>query len=419
MTQVFSHTDSGQFKNGSNSNPRYQTRDLSHLAKEAGHPVVIVQINYRLGVFGFLASSDLASQHESKSSKVPNVPDYFGNFGLIDQRNAFEWVQSHIQDFGGDPANVTAFGVSAGSGSLHMHILSGTPLFDRAILMSGSGPTMGPLPLKIIERGWNKLCEATEVTAEAVEQKLARLRSLSQDEIMQKCGARTTFAPLGDGKYLPTSWRLGDPHPDGRCKEIIIGNVGMEGIVFDLLASMVPQKFFQKSVLAAFKEPSDAELFCNYFGFTSLEEQTPEAYRDAMRFFISVVIFHFPEHRIAETFEGTAYYYHFEEPSPYEGKTHGFAVHGQDAVFAYNTERDVWPETARKVSLEMANLWTTFAHGGEPWPSYSASEKFMRFGPAGESSMTDIEDDGTRDYRYMNWMRDHFDETMRLIMSLA
>lgn len=392
---------------------------LSHLAKEAGRPFAIVQINYRLGVFGFLPSSDLASEYKSTTSGTAHNPDYFANFGLIDQHNAFEWVQSHIQDFGGDPANVTAFGVSAGSGSLHMHILSGKPLFDRAILMSGSGPAMGPFPLKMLESGWTKLCQTAEISAETPEGRLEKLRSMSQDEIVQKCGPRTNFAPLGDGKFLPLSWHLGDPRSEGRCKEIIIGNVGMEGIIFDVLSSLIPQKFFHKNVLAAFKDSSDAELFCKYFGFNSSEEQAPEAYRDAMRFFISVVLFHFPEHRVAETYEGKVYHYHFEEPSPYDGKTHGLAVHGQDAVFVFNSERDAWPESAQKVSLEMASLWRTFAYGNEPWEPYADSKKFMRLGPAGECSMRNLEDDETRDYGYLSWMREHFDETMRLIMSLA
>lgn len=392
---------------------------LCRIAKEAGRPIVIVQINYRLGVFGWVASSDLASEHKSTEPTTGETSDHFANFGLIDQRNAFEWIQTHIEDFGGDPANVTAWGSSAGSGSLHMHMLSGKPLFDRAILMSGSGPTMGPFPLKLLENGWTKLCSAAEISAETSDERLKKLRALSQDEMLQKCGPRTNFAPLGDGKFLPTSWRLGDPHPEGRCKEIIIGNVGMEGIIFDLLSSLLPQKFFYAQVLAAFKEPSDAELFCKYFGFSTIEEQTLETYRESMRKFISVVLFHFPELRIAETFEGNAYYYQFEEPSPYEGKTYGLAVHGQDAVFVCNSEREAWPESAQKVSLEMAKLWTTFAYGDEPWPCYSDSKKFMRFGPAGECSMRDFEDDETRDYGYLNWMRDHFDEAMRLIFSLA
>jgi carboxylesterase type B len=162
-----------------------------------------------LGVFGWIASSDLVSENESATTKSANVPDYFGNFGLVDQHHAFEWIQSHIHDSGGHPANVTAFGVSAGSGSLHMHILSGKPLFDRAILMSGSGPTMGPFPLKMIEAGWNKLCQAAEITAGTPEERVEKLRSMSREEIMQKCNPRTTFAPLTDGKFLlcMASWR--------------------------------------------------------------------------------------------------------------------------------------------------------------------------------------------------------------------
>jgi carboxylesterase type B len=70
---------------------------LSTLAKEHSHPIVLVQIQYRLGAFGFVASSDLASEY---SSTTPTDQDnYFANFGLIDQRNAFEWVQNHIQVF--------------------------------------------------------------------------------------------------------------------------------------------------------------------------------------------------------------------------------------------------------------------------------------------------------------------------------
>lgn len=123
---------------------------------------------------------------------------------------------------------------------------------------------------------------------------------------MQKYGPRTTFSPLDDGKFLLTSWRLGDPHPDSRCAGIIIGNVGIEGIVFDALKLLLPQTIFNKGVLSAFKRASDAELFCKKkkFGFAPAEEQTPEAYLDARRFFISVVLFHFPELRVAETYKG-------------------------------------------------------------------------------------------------------------------
>lgn len=126
------------------------------VASEIGRPFILVQINYRLGVFGFAASSDLALEQASKNDPSGEC-SYFANFGLLDQRNAFEWLRSHVQDFGGDPANVTAFGVSAGAGSLHLHILSGQPLFDRAILMSGSAPIMRPLPISMFAKNWAKI----------------------------------------------------------------------------------------------------------------------------------------------------------------------------------------------------------------------------------------------------------------------
>jgi len=297
-----------------------------------------------------------------------------------------------------------------------VHILSGKPLFDRAILQSGAAPIMGPLPLLFLETTWSKLCKAAGVSAETYGERLEKLRSLSQEEIVRKCGPMANFTPLADGKFLPTSWRIGDPHPEGRCKDIIIGDVGEEGIVFDALAGIIPQKYFHEKVLATFKNASDAELFCKYFGFTPSTEQSPEAFRDSVRHFLSAVVFHFPNIKIAESYGGKAYFYHLEEPSPYEGRSRGLPVHGQCGVFVFNTERDTWPESAQKVSLEMANLWTGFAYGKEPWLPFSAGKKFMRLGPSGECSMRDFEDDETRDYGYLSWMRDHFDEAMRLIL---
>jgi carboxylesterase type B len=146
--------------------------------------VVIVQIQYRLGAFGFLASDELAQEHTSLSNHESKSLNFFGNFGMVDQRNAFEWVQNHIQDFGGDPSNVTAFGLSAGSGSLHMHILGGDPLFDRAILMSGSAPMMGPLPLETFQAKWRILCQKAGVLEESHENRMQHLRALPPDVLM-------------------------------------------------------------------------------------------------------------------------------------------------------------------------------------------------------------------------------------------
>ena len=96
--------------------------------------IVVVTINYRLGVFGFLAHPELANE----GSPV-------GNQGLLDQAHALEWVQNNIEAFGGDPDNVTIFGESAGAGSVCMHTVSpgSRGLFHRAISQSGGCTTRG------------------------------------------------------------------------------------------------------------------------------------------------------------------------------------------------------------------------------------------------------------------------------------
>jgi len=237
---------------------------------------------------------------------------------------------------------------------------------------------------------------------------------------MQKYGLNAVLPPLADGELLPKRWRLGDSHPKSRCKDLIIGDVRVEAIIFDSLSRHLPQALFHKKALDAFPSTADAALMYEYFGFAALEEkeQPQEGYRNALRFFISTVLFHFPSLRIAESFQGKAHLYHFEEPSPYAGPSHGLPVHGQCAVFVYGAERDKWPESAQKVSKEMAEKWTAFAHGEEPWEPYSAAERLMRFGPDGDCGMTTLEDDDMRDYTYLGWLRDHFEEAVALVQSL-
>jgi len=75
------------------------------MAASLGQPVVSVAIQYRLGWLGFLSSKDLESEEEHSANGLGA-----GNWGIIDQRNAFYWIKKNIEGFGGDPNNVTAFG---------------------------------------------------------------------------------------------------------------------------------------------------------------------------------------------------------------------------------------------------------------------------------------------------------------------
>lgn len=184
------------------------------------------------------------------------------------------------------------------------------------------------------------------------------------------------------------------------------------------LSRRIPQNLFHEKVLGAFANAADAVFFCKYFGFTALHEQSYENYKDSLRFFISTVLFHFPSLKITESYKGNAYLYHFEEPSPYGGPSHGLPVYGQCAVFLYGAEREKWPESAQKVALEMAQHWITFAYGKEPWQPYTVAGQLMRFGANEECDMRALEKDSMRDYEYLGWLRCHYKESYTLVSSL-
>src|SRR6516225_9495963 len=115
----------GAFRIGSGAQIIY---DGSSLARRGD--VVVVTINYRLGPFGFLRLADLTD------GKIPST----GNEGLLDQIAALEWVRDNIAQFGGDPANVTIFGESAGGGKVCtlLAMPAARGLFHRAIVQSGA-----------------------------------------------------------------------------------------------------------------------------------------------------------------------------------------------------------------------------------------------------------------------------------------
>lgn len=131
----------GGYVAGDGSEPRY---DGESMAKQG---IVVVTCNYRLNVFGFLAHPELSAEAPYKAS---------GNYGLLDQVAALQWVQKNIAVFGGDPARVTIAGESAGSISVSYQMASpmGKKLIAGAIGESGAGihPTLAPVPLAEAEK---------------------------------------------------------------------------------------------------------------------------------------------------------------------------------------------------------------------------------------------------------------------------
>ena len=119
----------GGYREGWGSEPEFDAQEW------AGKDVVLVSINYRLGIFGFMTHPDLSAESENGVS---------GNYGILDQIEALKWIQKNIEQFGGDPNNVMIFGQSAGGGSVRTICESplARGLFHKAIIMSAGGLTV-------------------------------------------------------------------------------------------------------------------------------------------------------------------------------------------------------------------------------------------------------------------------------------
>jgi para-nitrobenzyl esterase len=184
--------------------------DASKLAEggPAG-PTVVVTINYRLGLLGYLANPALDSEGH-----------LFGNYGLMDQQAALRWVRDNIAAFGGDPDNVTLGGQSAGSTSTAANMISpaGKGLFHRAIWESGPLINFQVASLAAAETKGTGFATAAGCNSGTTAKIAACLRALSVPQILTVQGTSTSNGPdvtglLLDGTVLPiapdTAWTTG------------------------------------------------------------------------------------------------------------------------------------------------------------------------------------------------------------------
>ena len=208
----------GGFMVGSSSFPMY---DGEALAKKG---VVVVTVNYRLGIFGFMAHPALTAESPNRSS---------GNYGFLDQVAALRWVRENIQGFGGDPGNVTIFGESAGAVSVAAHMISplAKGLFHRAILQSPA-----------ILRKLYTLDAAERAAVSVVGDDIAGLRAAPAEELLPRTaqiggppGRLTAPQPirmLVDGWAFPEDERAAFLAGRFAKVPILIGGVEAEGPFF-------------------------------------------------------------------------------------------------------------------------------------------------------------------------------------------
>lgn len=212
----------GAFIVGSGASEGY---DPTRLVQEE---VVVVTLNYRLGALGFLPHASLSAEAGGNS----------GNYGLLDQRAALQWVQENIAEFGGNPNNVTIFGESAGGHSVLSHVVSpmSAGLFHKAIAQSGSyNPDQVPLslPAPYDVLGGENLVGAPFVAnagCAAAADVPACLRDLTIEQILTAQGD-SWYLPMTGTNFLPQS--INDALGEGKVNvPVLLGSNLNEGNLF-------------------------------------------------------------------------------------------------------------------------------------------------------------------------------------------
>jgi para-nitrobenzyl esterase len=386
----------------------------------AGNGVVVVSLNYRLGVFGFFAHPALAAE----GSKT-------GNQGLWDQRFALEWVQANIAQFGGDPANVTIFGESAGSLDVCLHTASPQtpPLFERAISESGGctthqqtaasngtsilalaaqlgcpggGPGNGPSGDGGLEDG--ALVDATidGSSADAGSDPLTCLRNLPVATLLGAAqadggGIGGPFAPVVEGDFFADQPRT--LYEKGKIAKtpFLLGSNQDEGTLFVLSQTPVTD---QAGLTAAIDQQfGDAgAAVAQLYPVSEFDGGAPNPYQAALTRIIgdSILVCSTYDSALLAAKQGIpVWMYNFDVPvvipgivgtSP--GELYLGASHGSELAYVFGTSPQFATDMGQAtVSKLMQRYWTHLAKAGDPndgtdlmWPPFTASsDQRMQF----------------------------------------
>ncbi len=342
--------------------------------------VVVVSLNHRLNILGFLDLSACSEKYK-----------YSANVGMLDIVAALEWIRDNISQFGGDPGNVTIFGESGGGGKVGtlLSMPSAKGLFHKAIIMSG---TILNVNNKTMSEALGKaVLKELDIDSEHIE----RINDVPYEELYQ-AGQRAMAASIGTRKPgTPMMWGFG-PTPDGETllqqpfqpgfSEISNDIPIMIGTTFNELqrlrynnemtleeAKEALQSTFEDDTdeyIAAMNEAwpgcSPQDLLCIDWLFRPKTLITADA--------------------IAETRNAPTYMYMFTWRSPLNKGS----VHGAELMFCFNTlhlsKRDLPSPTEEDLKLAdlMSSTWAKFAHDGNPnlpglplWKPYSVNNGDM------------------------------------------
>jgi para-nitrobenzyl esterase len=363
----------GGFVAGTTSEAR---QDGTHLAQQG---VIVVSMNYRLGVFGFFVDPELAKESGRNAA---------GNYGLLDQVAALQWVHENIAAFGGDPGNVTIFGESAGSFSVSAQMASplAKGLFQKAIGESGGAFHSGGLSFE--PRSVREAKDVKAVSAKLGVSTLAELRAVPAQKLLDAFAPPQSqgfdFGPDVDGYFLP------EPVPAifaaGKQNDVpLLAGWNHDEGSFEIAFS--PQKPTTDSLKAAAqKEFGDkaAEFLKLYPSDT--DAQTLRSAEDfAGDRFIAFSTWEWMETQ-SKTGKQPIYRFRFDlgPPADPKGPQLG-AYHSAEIEYVFGQLDSkagiAWRAEDRALSSDMQKYWANFARSGDPngtglpkWPVYSAAE---------------------------------------------
>ncbi|XP_059192080.1 cocaine esterase-like [Centropristis striata] len=366
------------------------TYDGSALA--AYQDVVVVVIQYRLGLLGFLSTGD---EHMS------------GNFGLLDQVQALRWIQQHIHNFGGDPGSVTIFGESAGGVSVSLLLLSplSDGLFNYAIAESGTAAmdlliSNDPLPVT------QMVANASGCSLESTEEISDCMRSVDIDTIVTiGMDEKLRIAVNTDGHFLTkpvdelfrTHELLTVPFMTG------VNNDEGGWLLADFFAPPnwtegMDREHIMNMMYMFYPDPDDAMfrdlLVDEYIG--AGEDRVKN--RNGFTEILGDMIFIFPAIKTANAHRdaGAPVYLYYYQHDPeflqakrpsYVGSDHGdeiFTVLGFCFTTTHVKVTDACSEEEEQLSRAMMSYWGNFARTGSPngeglvhWPKYGAEEDYL------------------------------------------
>ena len=369
----------GSLVSGYGSSPFF---DGARLAREG---VVVVTLNYRLGVFGFLA-------HPALSGESPHHAS--GNYGLLDQIEALKWVRGNIALFGGDPDNVTIFGESAGALSV-MYLLASPlaeGLFHKAIAQS---PYMVPTPE--LQRQAYGLMSGEEIGLKVAEKLgasgIKALRAIDADTLnaLPSQGGPVPQATV-DGWFLRK--QLVDVFDAGEQARVPL-IAGFNSGEIRSLRALAPPAPPSASTYEAAIRAQYGDLAARYLALypaTGLADNILAAARDA--------IYGWSAERLVAKQAGRdvpAYLYYFDHSYPASdalelGAFHAsevpymFGAAGTDAMLPARWPRPPVDAAERRLSDAMLGYWTSFAKRGYPsapgeqiWRPYGEGRAYMAF----------------------------------------